>query len=329
VPIVHDDDMTQSLPPLGPRPDREEGLPPLSPRAASRGGGLPPLDAAGAPQAEPATEQRPLAQGQEGTPPPPPRRGRAGRIGRTPREPRRGGRARRATAGLIVAAALAGAVAGGATTYLLDDGPQPGVVAASGAAGEVSAAGALQDAIAAVDGSVVQVRTAGGLGSGVVTAPRGLIITNEHVAGARGDEVMVITADDRRVPATVVASDASRDLAVLRPKGSVGQGVQIAPEPDAALRAGDQVFAIGSPFGLQGTVTVGVVSAVARRGEGGAPMIQTDAPINPGNSGGGLFDLRGRLVGVPTSINSPVPGNVGIGFAVTADEVRRILGSVN
>lgn len=273
-------------------------------------------------------EQRPAADAQEGTPPPP-RRGRAGRIGRAPRQPRRGGRARRATAGLIVAAALAGAVAGGATTYLLDDDPQSGVVAASGAAGEASTPGALQDAIAAVDGSVVQVRTAGGLGSGVVTAPRGLIITNEHVAGSRGDEVMVITADDRRVPATVVASDASRDLAVLRPKGSVGQGVQIAPEPDAALRPGDQVFAIGSPFGLQGTVTVGVVSAVARRGEGGAPMIQTDAPINPGNSGGGLFDLRGRLVGVPTSINSPVPGNVGIGFAVTADEVRRILGSVN
>ncbi|MGB1376816.1 MAG: S1C family serine protease, partial [Miltoncostaeaceae bacterium] len=306
-----------------------EGLPSLSPRAASRGGGLPPLDAAGAPRDEAPAEQRPVADAQEGTSPPPPRRGRAGRIGRAPRQPRRGGRARRATAGLIVAAALAGAMAGGATTYLLDDDPQSGVVAASGAAGEASTPGALQDAIAAVDGSVVQVRTAGGLGSGVVTAPRGLIITNEHVAGSRGDDVMVITADDRRVPATVVASDASRDLAVLRPKGSVGQGVRIAPEPDAALRPGDQVFAIGSPFGLQGTVTVGVVSAVARRGEGGAPMIQTDAPINPGNSGGGLFDLRGRLVGVPTSINSPVPGNVGIGFAVTADEVRRILGSVN
>ena len=88
------------------------------------------------------------------------------------------------------------------------------------------------------------------------------------------------------------------------------------------------MFAIGSPFGLQGTVTVGVVSAVNRTGDSGMPMIQTDTPINPGNSGGGLFDLRGRLVGVPTSINSPVPGNVGIGFAATTENVRRILESV-
>jgi S1-C subfamily serine protease len=125
-----------------------------------------------------------------------------------------------------------------------------------------------------------------------------------------------------------VASDARQDLAVLKPQGTVAQGVEIAPEPDAALRPGDQVFAIGSPFGLQGTVTVGVVSAVNRTGDSGMSMIQTDTPINPGNSGGGLFDLRGRLVGVPTSINSPVPGNVGIGFAATTENVRRILESV-
>ncbi|MBL6633013.1 MAG: trypsin-like peptidase domain-containing protein [Thermoleophilia bacterium] len=232
-------------------------------------------------------------------------------------------------AAVVVAAVLAGGVAGAATTYLLDDSPSPSSSAQVSASSEAPAAGSLQDAIAAVDGAVVQVRAQGGLGSGVVTSPRGLIITNEHVAGARGDDVMVVTADDRRVPATVVMSDASRDLAVLRPKGEVGQGVQIAPEPDAALRPGDQVFAIGSPFGLRGTVTVGVVSAVNRQGDSGTPMIQTDAPINPGNSGGGLFDLRGRLVGVPTSINSPVPGNVGIGFAVTADQVRRALDSVD
>jgi len=239
------------------------------------------------------------------------------------RGPRRGG-----MAVVIAAAVLAGGIAGGATTYLLDGGGSSPGGTAGAASGEEAPQRSLQDAIAAVDSAVVQVRTGDGQGSGVVTSPRGLIITNEHVAGARGADVMVVTADNRRVPATVVASDAANDLAVLKPKGSVGQGVQIAPEPDAALRAGDQVFAIGSPFGLMNTVTVGVVSAVSRSGGSGNPMIQTDAPINPGNSGGGLFDLRGRLVGVPTSINSPVPGNVGIGFAVTADQVRRILESV-
>lgn len=308
--------MTDSLPPLGPAPARPEGLPPLPPRPATPGGGLPPLGATAppGPGAPPPGAGMPAATAVPPTPPPGPR----GVGGRTP--------GRTLT---IALALLAGAVAGAGTTFLLDDSPGGSSSSAPITAdSEAPGARPLQDAIAAVDGSVVQVRTPTGLGSGVITQPKGLIITNEHVAGAQGDEVSVITADRRTVPATVVASNAQQDLAVLKPRGSVGQGVQLAPEPDAALRPGDPVFAIGSPFGLQGTVTVGVVSAVNRPGESGMPMIQTDAPINPGNSGGGLFDLRGRLVGVPTSINSPVPGNVGIGFAVTTDYVRRILESV-
>ena len=319
---VQDADMTDSLPPLGPRPDRQDGLPPLAPRRAAAQPGLPPLPEPGA--QPPAGDSHPGGSPQGD-------RGRGGQGGQAPRgsspRPERSGRSGRLAT--IAIAVLAGALAGGATTYLLDDSPQPaGQAAPVTASAEVGAARPLQDAIAAVDGSVVQVQTPTGLGSGVVTSPRGLIITNEHVAGAQGDKVTVITADKRKVPATVVASDARQDLAVLKPQGTVAQGVEIAPEPDAALRPGDQVFAIGSPFGLQGTVTVGVVSAVNRTGDSGMPMIQTDAPINPGNSGGGLFDLRGRLVGVPTSINSPVPGNVGIGFAVTTENVRRILESV-
>jgi len=314
---VPEDPDNAPLPPLGPRPARGDGLPSLAPRPASSRSGLPPIPPAGDP-ASPAQD-----------PPQSPRPGRATSIGRAPREPRepREPSARRGLVAVVAAAVLAGAVAGAATTYVLGD-PRASAPSAQVNAGAEVPAESLQDAIAAVDGSVVQVRSRGGLGSGVVTAEKGLIISNEHVVGGQGNEVMVITADDRRVPATVVASDADKDLAVLRPKGDVGQGVQIAPEPDGALRPGDQVFAIGSPFGLRGTVTVGVVSAVNRRGDNGTPMIQTDAPINPGNSGGGLFDLRGRLVGVPTSINSPVPGNVGIGFAVTADQVRRALEDV-
>lgn len=314
--------MTDSLPPLGPSPGRQEGLPPLGLRPTPSQGGLPPLSP---PRRPPAGDTQPPAKpGMAGGDAPP--RGQAPDGDRHRAGTGTGRTGRFMT---IALALLAGAVAGAGTTFLLDDSPSSTSTSTPiTAAAETPGTRPLQDAIAAVDGSVVQVRTSTGLGSGVITQPKGLIITNEHVAGAQGDEVSVITADKRTVPATVVASNAQQDLAVLKPKGSVGQGVELAPEPDAALRPGDQVFAIGSPFGLQGTVTVGVVSAVNRPGESGMPMIQTDAPINPGNSGGGLFDLRGRLVGVPTSINSPVPGNVGIGFAVTTDYVRRILESV-
>ena len=318
------------LPPLGPASDRPEGLPPLAPRRAPAQGGLPPL---GPPGEAPLADGPPADTPPEGERPAP--KGKAASIGRAPRGPKAdttagapagtGRRGRSGMVAVVVAALLAGAVAGAGTAYLVGDSssdtPTASVPSASSA--EAQARLPLQDAIAQVDGAVVQVQTPGGLGSGVVIRPRGLIITNNHVIeGASGDQVMVITADKRRVPATIAARNPSKDLAVLKPKGSVGEGIELASEPDGALRSGDQVFAIGSPFGLQGTVTVGVVSAVNRQGDSGMRMIQTDAPINPGNSGGGLFDLRGRLVGVPTSINSPVPGNVGIGFAVPANQVR-------
>ena len=243
--------------------------------------------------------------------------------------------ARARVATLVAVAAVAGAVGGGVTASLIggNDTQSAAPVASSGqATPTASAADAatmpLQDAIASVKPSVVQVRTAEGQGSGVVMQSRGLVITNNHVAGAKGGKVTIVTADNREVPADVVFSDPQHDLDVLKPSGAVGAGAALAAEPDAALRAGDTVFAIGSPFGLMNTVTVGVVSAVGRKGDSGQSMIQTDAPINPGNSGGGLFDLRGRLVGIPTSINSPVPGNVGIGFAVTSAQVQAALESV-
>ncbi len=340
MPPVQDEGMNDALPPLDPRPGPAEGLPPLAPRRAPSQGGLPPLrpaqslanDPVAADAAPPLAGSASPAAVSGGAPPP---AGGARTIGRAPRAPKppRSDRTGRSTGlALIIAVAVAaGAVAGGVTTYLVGDGgSDPGAtIARSASASDAQSRLPLQDAIASVDSAVVQVQTPSGLGSGVVIRPRGLIITNNHVIeGASGDEVMVITADKRRVPATIAATNPSKDLAVLKPKGSVGEGVELAAEPDGALRSGDQVFAIGSPFGLQGTVTVGVVSAVNRQGDSGMRMIQTDAPINPGNSGGGLFDLRGRLVGVPTSINSPVPGNVGIGFAVPANQVRLELENV-
>jgi serine protease Do len=232
-------------------------------------------------------------------------------------------------AGVAALALIGGAAAGAVTAVVLgdDDPPAERATRAPATTPPPAAGLSLQDAIARSEPSVVQVRTEEGQGSGVITSPRGLIISNEHVVG-EANTVTVVTADGRRVPAEVVRTDPEQDLAVLRPVGVAGPGVTVAPEPDAALRAGDTVFAIGSPFGLRNTVTVGVVSAVGRRGSRGQPVVQTDAPINPGNSGGGLFDLRGRLVGVPTSIDSPIRGNVGIGFAVPASRVQTLLDQI-
>jgi serine protease Do len=171
----------------------------------------------------------------------------------------------------------------------------------------------------------VQVQTdAGSQGSGVIVEPSGLVVTNNHVI--RGaDRVTLLTQDERRVPATVVAADARQDLAILKPDGPVGRGAELADVGDA-LDQGDRVFAIGSPFGLQNTVTAGIVSNTGRvNPQNGVPMIQIDAPINPGNSGGGLFRLDGRLIGIPTSILGPISGNVGIGFAVPVSRVRAML----
>jgi S1-C subfamily serine protease len=303
------------LPPLEPRP-RREGLPPLAPRP-ERGSGLPPLD-----EPPPRGPLPPLSERGGGDPERPqvvPKR----RVSR-----RRLGLVAAVAAGLV----LAGGVGALTAELVDDDAPATTEVAETPAVTQTPAPALgtesdLANAVQRVQTSVVQVRTtAGSQGSGVILAPSGLIVTNNHVIRA-GGSVSVVTSDGREVPADVVEADPRQDLAVLRPAGAVGQGAQLAEEPDGGLRQGDRVFAIGSPFGLQNTVTAGVVSAVGRTNQEGVPMIQIDAPINPGNSGGGLFDLRGRLVGIPTSILGPIPGNVGIGFAVPASRVRDLVES--
>ncbi len=234
-------------------------------------------------------------------------------------------------AAAVAVAVIGAGVAGGLTVKALDDDPAAPVAeqtteaTTTRTALEMPQSDDLATAVARVSPTVVQVQTdAGSQGSGVIVEPSGLIVTNNHVI--RGaDRVTLLTQDERRVPATVVTADQRQDLAILKPDGPVGRGAELAGE-GAALDQGDRVFAIGSPFGLQNTVTAGIVSNTGRvNPQNGVPMIQIDAPINPGNSGGGLFDLDGRLIGIPTSILGPISGNVGIGFAVPVSRVRALL----
>ena len=171
-----------------------------------------------------------------------------------------------------------------------------------------------------------QTRRTQSAGSGVVVdAAGGYIVTNNHVVEG-ADEISVGLSDGRVLSGTLVGRDAQVDLAVVKvdPKGLR----QIAFANSGQLRVGDFVVAIGNPFGLNQTVTSGIVSALGRRGlgiEGYEDFIQTDASINPGNSGGALVDLSGRLVGINTAIFAPSGGNVGIGFAIPANMVKAVL----
>ena len=163
-------------------------------------------------------------------------------------------------------------------------------------------------------------------GSGVVVdAAQGYIVTNNHVIDG-ADEISVGFSDGRTLEAELIGRDAQVDLALLKVAADNLVAIQFADS--SALRVGDFVVPIGNPFGLNQTVTSGIVSALGRSGlgiEGYEDFIQTDAPINPGNSGGALVDLRGDLVGINTAIYAPNGGNVGIGFAIPANMTAAIV----
>ncbi len=162
-----------------------------------------------------------------------------------------------------------------------------------------------------------------GVGSGVIIDPQGLVVTNNHVL-EDADKVLVSTFDCKEYTAEVVGRDADTDLAVLRLKGVKGKLPAAKLGVSDSLRVGDYVLAIGDPFGLEFTVTSGIISAKARTIGAGDydDFLQTDAAINPGNSGGPLFDLQGNVVGINTAI---VAGGSGIGFAVPIDLVKALL----
>jgi S1-C subfamily serine protease len=168
-----------------------------------------------------------------------------------------------------------------------------------------------------------------GTGSGFVYDTEGHIVTNYHVVEG-AEELYVTLPDETSVPAEVVGTDPSNDLAVIRTDGDPAQLQPVPLGESDNLQVGQFVVAIGNPFGLERTLTVGVISALGRVIESPnerfiGEIIQTDAAINPGNSGGPLLDLTGRVIGVNTAIFSPSRASAGIGFAVPVGTVRRVV----
>ncbi|WP_328772857.1 trypsin-like peptidase domain-containing protein [Streptomyces sp. NBC_00286] len=224
----------------------------------------------------------------------------------------------------VVAAVLAAVLAGGAAGYAAGGFGE----ADSDAPAAAQNVGGLEAVAARVLPSVVSIQTDDGQGSGFVFDARGRILTNAHVV-AGSSEVSIELQDGRRLRADVLGDDRANDVAVLEPE--TARGLRAADLATGARPGvGDTVLAIGSPLGLSGTVTSGIVSALDRSvqlGEGGErrPALQTDASINPGNSGGPLVDARGRVIGINTAIatlDQQRGGSIGIGFAIPVADAR-------
>ena len=176
-------------------------------------------------------------------------------------------------------------------------------------------------------GAQPQPRVQQSLGSGVIVAGNGYVVTNNHVVEG-ADQILVALADRREYPAKLVFADARLDLALLKiePQGAALPVIRMGDSDRAEV--GDITIAIGNPFGVGQTVTTGIVSALARTGLGVSDwqfFIQTDAAINPGNSGGALLDAQGRLIGINTAIFSRSGGSQGIGFAIPSKMLRVFL----
>ncbi|GAA1841503.1 S1C family serine protease [Asanoa iriomotensis] len=288
----------------------------------------------------------PWAGGGPGAPPPPP--GQHWQHAPGPQRPTRVGRW---IAGLAVAlvlllgAGLVGGVIGAALQGNDNDNAR-----ARAAAAPVVNRSSLAEIAQKVEPSIVSVTTGSGEGSGVVLTDDGYVLTNNHVvASAGGDTVQVVFDNGKRASATIVGTDPKSDLAVVKATGV--SGLSPAKFGDSsAVQVGDTVLALGSPLGLQGSVTAGIISAKDRTirtqseqqqqpnpfGGGDSQqqptatslsgLLQTDAPINPGNSGGALVNTNGEVIGINTAIATSGQGNgsIGVGFAIPSAKAEQV-----
>lgn len=240
--------------------------------------------------------------------------------------------------------ALVTGTLGGGVGYLIADrsaGAETPVAAPAAPAAEVSlpVSSEIADIAAAVQPAVVQINIEGsdgeGNGSGFVISNDGYILTNHHVAGAAGEDgaLEVMFADGSKASGKLVGSNAGYDIAVVKVERTGLTAVPLGSSDD--LRVGETVVALGSPLGLQGTVTAGIVSALDRPvtagGQGDTSFInaiQTDAAINPGNSGGPLVNAVGEVIGINSAIATlgmmGQAGSIGLGFAIPIDTAQRI-----
>ena len=255
--------------------------------------------------------------------------------------------------GLLVTAALIAGLVGGsggavAVNAISGDSTNPAntLTTSNAQAKDQVLNGSVEAVAKKVQPSVVQINVAngqtGGTGSGVILTTDGMILTNNHVveAAASGGTITVLFSDGTTAKATLVGQDPLTDIAVIKVEGKSGLTPATLGK-SANVKVGQDVVAFGSPYGLQGTVTSGIVSALNRpvsagSGEPGAsntnvyPAIQTDAPINPGNSGGPLTDMNGNVIGIDSSIrssstsSSEAAGSIGLGFAIPIDLASNI-----
>lgn len=247
--------------------------------------------------------------------------------------------------------ALAGGGVGAATVLALDDNNGVATVQTGNASTtRVVDRSSLAQIAAAVQDSVVSITTGTGEGSGVIISADGFVLTNNHVvATAEGKTVNVIFADGKKTTATIVGTDPRTDLAVIKATGV--SGLKAAELGDSSqMQVGDTVLALGSPLGLEGSVTAGIISAKDRTIQTGGEeqqdpfgqqqqqqqqqpqsttslsgLLQTDAPINPGNSGGALVNTSGQVIGINSAIaTSGSTGNIGLGFAIPSNKARTV-----
>jgi putative serine protease PepD len=228
---------------------------------------------------------------------------------------------------LLLAAGVGGAVGAGVALQTDDDSAAPTADAPTQPVAQTpsSVAAVYQR----VKDGVVEVETsAGATGSGFVIDEEGHIVTNQHVV-ASAQSAVVRFSDGSEVDADIVGTDPSTDIAVLDVDRPSSRLTPLSFAGEGSLQVGNPVIAIGSPFGLEGTLTTGVISALGR--EIRSPndftienAVQTDAALNQGNSGGPVLDSQGRVVGVAAQIRSESGGNVGIGYAIPGDTAQRV-----